>query len=86
MKLKKVLRKKGIDYSGKSDEEEEEFPNEECPDEEFQGGLKVPGTIWHKLFRFPVIFFSPCCFCTKLYFKWTVNYEIQEIIVSEVYQ
>ena len=54
VKLKKVLQEKGIDYSGKSDEEEESW-DEDFADEEFEGGLKIPGAVWNRLFGFVLI-------------------------------
>ena len=30
------------------------------PDKEFKGGLKVPGSIWNKLY----MLVPPCCLCT----------------------
>ncbi|XP_028395196.1 DNA excision repair protein ERCC-6-like [Dendronephthya gigantea] len=50
-KFKKSLREKGIDYEGR-DEEENSFWDEEGPDEEFDGGLKIPSVIWNKLFSY----------------------------------
>jgi len=44
LRIKELLKKR-------SDSQAEESDEEEFPDMEFDKGLKIPGKIWHKLFK-----------------------------------
>lgn len=44
LRIKELLKKR-------SDSQAEESDEEEFPDMEFDKGLKIPGKIWHKLYK-----------------------------------
>lgn len=44
LRIKELLKKRSDSQANESDEEE-------FPDMEFEKGLKIPGKIWHKLYK-----------------------------------